>query len=95
MSTFVRRVRRGRLIGLVAVLVALVGVAAAYRGVAPASLDGPTDTVAMDPPRFVEEAVPAGIEQAYDGEFRHFVGGGVAAFDCDVRWDDRSVLRGR
>ena len=33
-------------------------------------------------PRFVEEVV-AGIDHVYDGEFSFFVGGGVAAFDCD------------
>ena len=34
-------------------------------------------------PHFVEEAEPAGIEHRYDGDFDFFVGGGVAAFDCD------------
>jgi hypothetical protein len=38
---------------------------------------------ALGPPRFVEEAVAAGVEHAYDGEFAYFVGGGVAATDCD------------
>jgi enediyne biosynthesis protein E4 len=41
-------------------------------------------------PRFVEEARAAGIDHAYDGEFEYFVGGGVAAFDCDD--DGRSEL---
>jgi hypothetical protein len=41
------------------------------------------EPAALDPPRFVEEAVAAGIEHRYDGEFIFFVGGGVAAFDCD------------
>ena len=39
---------------------------------------------AAPPPRFVEEAVAAGIDHVYDGEFAYFVGGGVAAFDCDA-----------
>jgi enediyne biosynthesis protein E4 len=39
---------------------------------------------AMAPPRFVDEAVAAGIHHTYDGGFTYFVGGGVAAFDCDV-----------
>jgi len=43
-------------------------------------------TVALPAPRFVDEAVAAGVTHAYDGEFDFFVGGGVAAFDCD---DDR------
>jgi hypothetical protein len=34
-------------------------------------------------PRFVEESAVAGIRHVYDGEFTFFVGGGVAAFDCD------------
>jgi hypothetical protein len=38
---------------------------------------------ASPPPRYVEEAVAAGIDHVYDGEFNFFVGGGVAAFDCD------------
>ena len=45
---------------------------------------------AMAPPRFVEEAAAAGIHHAYDGDFTYFVGGGVAAFDCDD--DGRSDL---
>jgi enediyne biosynthesis protein E4 len=39
--------------------------------------------VAGDPPRFVEEAAAAGLEHVYDGDFNFFVGGGVAALDCD------------
>jgi hypothetical protein len=38
---------------------------------------------AMAPARFVEEADTAGVRHVYDGEFTYFVGGGVAAFDCD------------
>lgn len=38
---------------------------------------------ALDAPRFVEEATAAGLTHRYDGEFTFFVGGGVAAFDCD------------
>ena len=34
-------------------------------------------------PRLVEETATAGLDHAYDGEFQYFVGGGVAAFDCD------------
>jgi hypothetical protein len=35
------------------------------------------------PPRFVEESSVSGIDHRYDGEFTHFVGGGVAVMDCD------------
>jgi hypothetical protein len=34
-------------------------------------------------PRFSEEAATAGLTHRYDGDFEYFVGGGVAAFDCD------------
>ncbi|HEU4862849.1 MAG TPA: CRTAC1 family protein [Candidatus Limnocylindria bacterium] len=34
-------------------------------------------------PHYVEQADAAGLQHVYDGEFFHFVGGGVAAFDCD------------
>jgi hypothetical protein len=53
-----------------------------------ASGEGSPDAAAV--PRFVEEAAAAGIEHVYDGEFTYFVGGGVAAFDCDD--DGRSDL---
>jgi hypothetical protein len=36
-----------------------------------------------DAPHFVEEAQVAGLDHAYTGEFEYFVGGGVAAFDCN------------
>jgi hypothetical protein len=39
---------------------------------------------AQGAPRFVEEAITAGIDHRYDGEFTHFVGGGVAVLDCDA-----------
>jgi hypothetical protein len=44
--------------------------------------DAPAE--AMAPPRFVEEADPAGIDHVYDGDFTFFVGGGVAVFDCNA-----------
>ena len=39
--------------------------------------------IGLAAPRFTEEAVASGVRHAYDGEFEFFVGGGVAAFDCD------------
>jgi hypothetical protein len=42
-----------------------------------------TPTRALPAPHFVEEAVAAGVEHRYDGDFMFFVGGGVAIFDCD------------
>ena len=78
--------RAPRLARTVAV-VAVVAVAVAAAVVAAVSgLDigaSASPPMAMDPPRFVEEAAAAGVNHAYDGEFTFFVGGGVAAFDCD------------
>jgi len=34
-------------------------------------------------PQFVERAAALGIDHRYQGGWEHFVGGGVAAFDCD------------
>jgi hypothetical protein len=60
--------------------------------VGPRLADGPPagsgPSVAAPPPTFAEVAGAAGIEHRYDGEFEYFVGGGVAAFDCD---DDRRL----
>ena len=44
---------------------------------------------AADPhiPRFVDVAAAAGVEHAYTGDWTHYVGGGVAAFDCDLDGD--------
>lgn len=40
-------------------------------------------------PHFIDETATSGITHAYTGEFAYFVGGGVAAFDCngDLRDD--------
>lgn len=35
-------------------------------------------------PHFVDEARAAGVEHTYEGSWEFFVGGGVAAFDCDA-----------
>ncbi len=42
-----------------------------------------SSATAAPPPRFTEEASAAGIDHTYAGDFEFFVGGGVAAFDCD------------
>ena len=55
-----------------AVLIALVAVGA-----------GATGTGQPATPRYVEEAVAAGLDHRYDGDFQYFVGGGVATFDCN------------
>jgi hypothetical protein len=73
----VRVTRRGGILGLGAV--ALVGGGALWAGV----LGRPAGPSALAPARFVEEAARSGVDHAYDGDFDYFVGGGVAAFDCD------------
>ena len=55
-----------------AVLIALVAVGA-----------GATGTGQPATPHYVEEAVAAGLDHRYDGDFQYFVGGGVATFDCN------------
>ena len=42
------------------------------------------DSAAPLAPRFVDVAAAAGVEHAYTGDWEHYVGGGVAAFDCDL-----------
>ena len=64
-------------------LVVLVGAVALGTALGFGRSGTATPFAALDPPQFVEEAAAAGIEHRYDGEFTFFVGGGVAAFDCD------------
>jgi hypothetical protein len=72
-----------RLVVLGAAFVAVVAVVAAVAVGALAASRPPAPTEALPAPRFVEEAAAAGLVHVYDGEFTFFVGGGVAAFDCD------------
>jgi enediyne biosynthesis protein E4 len=45
---------------------------------------GRSETAAgADAPHFVDDTATSGITHSYDGGFDFFVGGGVAAFDCD------------
>ena len=62
--------RRRRWVGLLAIAVAF-----------PANAAEPEPPLA-DVPRMIEEAASAGIDHTYAGGWEHFVGGGVAAFDC-------------
>ena len=62
-----------------ATLIAVGSAIALWSGSGRSSTTEPDTT----PPRFVDDTKAAGIEHAYDGEFEFFVGGGVAAFDCN------------
>ena len=56
--------------------IALLAVVAAAAGDAAGGSDPST-------PHFADVAAAAGVEHAYTGDWTHYVGGGVAAFDCD------------
>ena len=45
-------------------------------------------------PRFVDDTSVSGIDHRYTGGFEYFVGGGVAAFDCDEDGRDDLYLAG-
>ncbi|MGI9424402.1 MAG: CRTAC1 family protein [Hyphomicrobiaceae bacterium] len=50
---------------------------------APSRAEAPSAQVTSDIPVFAEVAEVAGIRHRYGGPWEYFVGGGVAAFDCD------------
>ena len=77
------RPRRSRWWGLSALVVAVVAVVAMGAMALGRAVGGAGRSGAAAPPRFVEEAAAAGVDHKYDGDFEYFVGGGVAAFDCD------------
>ena len=72
--------RRSRRIATAAVALLAVSVGAAAALVA---MTSGRPAVPLGAPRYVDETDASGIAHRYDGEFTHFVGGGVAAFDCD------------
>jgi hypothetical protein len=64
------------------IMIAVIAIAAAAGGLAWAAAgDGGPDRPRA--PRFTDDSPTAGVDHRYDGEFEYFVGGGVAAFDCD------------
>ncbi|MET1232095.1 MAG: CRTAC1 family protein [Candidatus Limnocylindrales bacterium] len=76
--------RRSTWLAIAAVVAVLAGSAVVIAALAiPAMMRGVTPTAALGAPRFIEEAEAAGLDHSYEGEFAYFVGGGVAAFDCD------------
>ena len=85
-----RRRTRRRIVGGLATVVTVAVVAGVGIVAMSGRSEAPTIVDAAAPPRFVDEAAIAGIDHVYDGDFEFFVGGGVAAFDCDA--DGRSDL---
>lgn len=51
-------------------------------------------TEALSAPAFVDDTATSGIDHAYDGDWTFFVGGGVAAFDCNDDQKPDLVLAG-
>jgi len=57
--------------------------AAVFLGSPALAEDAPAPKLHGDIPILAEEAAAAGIEHVYGGPWEYFVGGGVAAFDCN------------
>jgi enediyne biosynthesis protein E4 len=77
---------RSAVIALI-VVVLIAGSLLVVRSLSSAGSVAPAPIV-LGPPHFVDEAVEAGVEHTYAGDYPYVVGGGVAAFDCD---DDGST----
>jgi len=76
--------RRGRARWwIVASVAALLIAAGAFVISAQGSSGSNGPATAAPPPRFVDDAAASGIDHSYTGDFDYFVGGGVAAFDCN------------
>jgi enediyne biosynthesis protein E4 len=69
----------GLLTGVVGV--AIIGVGLVWIAVSRGG--GTTPSVALGPPRYVDETTAAGIDHTYGGSSTFSVGGGVAVFDCN------------
>jgi hypothetical protein len=81
------RIGRRHVALLAPAAVLIVGLAAIAATRLPAGVQ-PTDPATGEQtghrvPTFVEEALAAGLDHRYAGDFESVVGGGVAAFDCD------------
>jgi hypothetical protein len=60
----------------------VVGAATANAAAAATPASSPAQ-FSGDVPLYIEQAFSAGIDHQYDGPWEYFVGGGVAAFDCN------------
>ncbi len=63
------------------VVVVMVGIGALVAVAQGGGTDAPA--AADPPPEYVDDTAGSGVDHSYTGDFDHFVGGGVAAFDCD------------
>jgi hypothetical protein len=72
--------------------VLLVAAVASALALLPACGRGAASTGAA--PHFVDDGPASGVDHRYDGDFDYFVGGGVAAFDCDGDGRDELYLAG-
>jgi hypothetical protein len=68
-----------RRIALIAGLLVVVVIAGLAVAVGPGLLSSAAPAV----PHFVDESSASGIDHVYSGDFDYYVGGGVAAFDCN------------
>ena len=73
------RSRRWRwlIAGAVVVAVAATGLVVSRSGESSSAVDP------GEAPRFVDDTALSGVDHSYEGAYEFFVGGGVAAFDCD------------
>ncbi|MEM7523997.1 MAG: VCBS repeat-containing protein, partial [Pseudomonadota bacterium] len=64
-------------------MIRILNLAAAVSAVVSAAVSAALSAPALAGPVFVDRAPELGIDHRYTGGWAHFVGGGVAAFDCD------------
>ncbi len=90
------RARRPRPRRLLVTVLAVVVVGAGLVVVLPRLRTGQSagSTSADQPPHYVDESATSGIDHRYDGKFEFFVGGGVAAFDCNGDGRDELYVAG-
>ncbi|MFM2078487.1 MAG: hypothetical protein RJA49_2377, partial [Actinomycetota bacterium] len=59
-----------------------------------ASCGGSSSDGGAAAPHYVDETASSGVDHSYTGGFEFFVGGGVAAFDCNDDGRDELYLAG-
>ena len=79
---------------MISLIVVIVGVVGALVVTHWNSGRSASTATAGRPPRFVDETAAAGIDHSYSGGSGYFVGGGVAAFDCNDDGRDELFFAG-